>query len=46
MILCLNRWYALSGVESNIMVSGSRIRQLASVLAIETVTPEDGKLNF
>ncbi|XP_064213100.1 cell adhesion molecule Dscam2 isoform X2 [Tribolium castaneum] len=35
------RWYALSGVESNLMVSGSRIRQLASVLAIETVTTED-----
>ncbi|XP_044271118.1 Down syndrome cell adhesion molecule-like protein Dscam2 isoform X3 [Tribolium madens] len=35
------RWYALSGVESNLMVSGSRIRQLASVLAIETVTTDD-----
>ncbi len=37
------RWYLLSGMESNLMISGPRIRQLASVLAIEAVTPDDGK---
>ncbi|XP_063920715.1 cell adhesion molecule Dscam2 isoform X4 [Zophobas morio] len=36
------RWYLLSGMESNLMISGPRIRQLASVLAIEAVTPDDG----
>ncbi|XP_068892723.1 cell adhesion molecule Dscam2 isoform X6 [Tenebrio molitor] len=36
------RWHSVSGLETNLMVSGPRIRQLASVLAIEAVTLDDG----
>lgn len=39
-----NRWYSLSGIEPNLVVSSPRIKQLAPVLAIEAVTPEDSKL--
>ncbi|KAB0795843.1 hypothetical protein PPYR_09904 [Photinus pyralis] len=36
------RWYSHTGVEPTLVIPGPRVRQLGPVLAIESVTSEDG----
>ncbi|KAF5279124.1 hypothetical protein FQA39_LY05802 [Lamprigera yunnana] len=36
------RWYSHTGIEPTLVIPGPRVRQLGPVLAIESVTSEDG----